>query len=218
VIPLVRLPADPDDEDSLKRVAGHLDAEGLIAYPTETVYGLGARADRRGVEGVRELKGRGEDKPFLVLLPLEGSGPAGLAWTPAARALASRFWPGPLTLVVADPEGSLPEGIRSPQGGVAVRRSPHPFIQALLRVWPHPLISTSANRPGEPPARTPDEVEGAVQGRPGLHRFWILDGGPVVDSGPSTLVDCTEAVPRILRSGPVSVDALRSVVPEVEAP
>jgi L-threonylcarbamoyladenylate synthase len=218
VIPLLRLPADPRDQDLLERVAVHLDRGGLIAYPTETVYGLGARADAEGVAALRALKGRESEKPFLVLLPSEGTGPRDLAWTPPAQALAGRFWPGPLTLVLADPEGSWPEGVRNSRGGVAVRRSPHPFIQALHRVWPHALLSTSANRSGGPPARTPEQVEGAVEGRPGLHRLWILDGGPLVDSEPSTLVDCTGPVPRVVRDGPISVEALRAAVPDVEGP
>jgi L-threonylcarbamoyladenylate synthase len=217
MIPIHRERADPDDRDLLARVAVHLDRGGLVGYPTETVYGLGARADGAGVSALRQLKGREAGRPFLVLLPADGEGPDGLAWTPPALALAGSFWPGPLTLVLADPEGAWPEGVRSARGGVAVRRSPHPFVQALLRAWPHPLLSTSANRPGEPPARTADEVVGAVEGRPGLHRTWILDGGPLVDSGPSTLVDCTEPAPLLLRHGPISFETLRNVVPELEA-
>jgi L-threonylcarbamoyladenylate synthase len=219
MIPLHREPADPDDRDLVGRLAIHLDRGGLVAYPTETVYGLGARADGGGVSALRTLKGREDGRPFLVLLPAKGEGewPDGLVWTPPALALAGSFWPGPLTLVLADPECAWPEGVRSARGGVAVRRSPHPFVQALLRAWPHPLLSTSANRPGEPPARSADAVERAVQGRPGLHRLWILDGGPLVDSGPSTLVDCTGPVPRVLRHGPVSFETLRDVVPELEA-
>jgi L-threonylcarbamoyladenylate synthase len=217
VIPLHREPANPDDRNLLARIATHLDRGGLVAYPTETVYGLGARADGAGVSALRELKGREEGRPFLALLPAEGKEPDGLVWTSSALALAGGFWPGPLTLVLDDPECAWPEGVRSARGGVAVRRSPHPFVQALLRAWPHPLLSTSANRPGESPARTADEVEAAVEGRPGLHRLWILDGGPLVDSGPSTLVDCTGPVPRVLRHGPVPVEALRDLVPDLEA-
>lgn len=226
MIPLLRLSADPGHLDLLDRVARHLDGGGLVAYPTETVYGLGARADADGVEGVRGLKGRDEEKPFLMLLPgedeggveagVEGDARAGLAWNPSARALARAFWPGPLTLVLGDPRGLFPPGIRGPGGGVAIRRSPEPFVEALLRRWPHPLISTSANRPGEAPARDADQVIRAVEGRAGLDRLWILDGGPRVERAPSTVLDCTREPPRIIRAGQVSLEALRKAIPEVE--
>ena len=226
MIPLLRLTADPGDPDLLDRVARHLDGGGLVAYPTETVYGLGARADADGVAGVRDLKGRAEEKPFLVLLPGDGEGDAesgvegdpgaGLSWGPSARDLARAFWPGPLTLVLEDPRGLFPPGVRGPGGGVAIRRSPEPFVEALLRRWPHPLISTSANRAGDAPARDADQVIRAVEGRPGLHRLWILDGGPRVEQAPSTVLDCTREPPRIIRAGALSPEALREVVPEVE--
>lgn len=216
MIPPNRIAADAGSEETLARVAAHLDGGGLVAYPTETVYGLGARPDPAGVRAVRELKGRDDGKPFLVLLPPDSGAEEALLWTPAARDLARRFWPGPLTLVLADPDESFPPGVRSPRGGVAVRRSPQPFVEALLRRWPHPLLSTSANRPGDAPARTADEVERAVGGRPGLHRLWILDGGPLLDGGPSTVVDLTGPRPRLLRAGPIPAEALRAVMPDLE--
>lgn len=224
MIPLQVLPADPEDEEVLGRVVEHLERKGLLAYPTETVYGLGGPSDAEGVAAVRALKGREEEKPFLVLLPPGdsedpsggGAGAGGLEWSPEAQRLARSFWPGPLTLVLPDPEERFPEGVRSRDGGVAVRRSPHPFVEALLERWRRPLLSTSANRPGGPPARTADEVKEAVEGRPGIHRLWILDGGPLLESPPSTVVDATGPLLRLLRRGAIGADAIRELVPELE--
>jgi len=217
MIPLMIFPADPADEAQLLRIAQHLRSGGLLACPTETIYGLGASADARGVEAVRAMKGRQEDHPFLVLLP-QGPTPAsrmdpgGLHWPEVAIRLADAFWPGPLTLVLPDRGYAFPPGIRSGNGGVAVRVSSHPFIQALMRVWNRPLISTSANRAGEPVGHGADEVRKALEGRPGTHRLWIADGGKLTPSSPSTIVDCTGSRTRILRHGAVGTDLLSSVL------
>ncbi len=228
MIPLLIVRADPADRELLSRIARHLERGGLLGYPTETVYGLGAAATVDGTDALRKLKGRRDDKPFLVLLPdgdkdtgirggkdlagASGVWDAGLQWTAPARELASAFWPGPLTLVLSDSEGRYPPGVRSTSGGVAVRVSSNPFVAALLEVWDAPLLSTSANRPGGAPARSAREVERAVQGRPGLDRFWIADGGPLPASDPSTVIDCTDPRPRLLRVGAVSAEEVAKVL------
>ncbi len=234
MIPLLVLAADPTDGDLLARISQHLDRGGVLGYPTETVYGLGAQATEQGVKTLRELKGRDEGKPFLVLLPASDAGVGegasrkapswgaegivgdeqGLVWTPSARRLADAFWPGPLTLVLSDPDGYFPSGVRSTAGTVGVRVSPHPFVTALLGVMERPLLSTSANRPGREPARTANEVAEAVQGRPGIDRLWIADGGPLPNVGISTVVDCTELRPRVLRAGVVSEEEIARVLAE----
>jgi L-threonylcarbamoyladenylate synthase len=177
----------------------------LLGYPTETVYGFGAAVSPEGVASLRRLKGRKEDKPFLVLLPDVGEESAGGLELPAhARRLAWRYWPGPLTLVLSDPSGLYPEGVRSSEGGVAVRLSSHPFVEALLGVYGRALISTSANTAGSRPALSVQDVRRAVNGRTGLHPFLIVDGGELIPSPPSTIVDCTRSVPRIVRGGTLS--------------
>jgi L-threonylcarbamoyladenylate synthase len=222
--PLQREVYAAGDIEQLRRIAVHLEADGLLAYPTETVYGIGGRVREPVIARVRDLKGRSEERPLLLLLPepegwgAKGSpaeGIASLAWTPLARALAAAFWPGPLTIVLADPSGTFPPGVRSEAGGVAVRVSPHPFVRALLQHWPHPLISTSANRAGEPPAMDPDEVEELLGGRPGSERLQVVDAGRLAPSDPSTVVDCTAPRPRVLRHGAVSMASLRQVAPDI---
>jgi len=217
MIPLMIFPADPTDEAQLARIAEHLRLGGLLACPTETIYGLGAAADSQGVDAVCAMKGRREEHPFLVLLP-QGPTPAsrieagGLVWPEVALRLAEAFWPGPLTLVLPDPGHAFPPGIRSGNGGVAVRVSSHPFIQALMRIWNRPLISTSANPAGEPVGLRADQVRKALEGRPGTHRLWIADGGELPASRPSTIVDCTGGSPRVLRHGAIGDELLAPVL------
>ena len=201
--------ADPVDQALLERVVGHLEDEGLLGYPTETVYGLGASSTSEGVEVLRGLKERKSDKPFLVLLPDAAAAmETGLEWGCHARALAERHWPGPLTLALKDPQGRYPEGVRNARGGVAVRVSSDPFVRALMTVWKRPLLSTSANTTGQPPARTIEEVRRAVTGRLGLDRLWIVDGGSRPSSAPSTIVDCTASPPTLVREGAIPFDGL----------
>jgi L-threonylcarbamoyladenylate synthase len=211
--PLVRVPADPEDRKVLDRIASSLARGGLLAYPTETVYGVGGAAGRDEIARVRALKGREARVPFLLLVPSAASVP--LSWTAAARALAEAFWPGPLTLVLGDPEGRFPAGVRSRHGGVAVRVSPHPFLRALATHWPQPLLSTSANRAGEPPASSPEAVEAAFEGRPGAQRLWLADGGVLPPSPPSTVLDCLEEDPRVLREGALPLAEIRRVAPRL---
>ena len=155
--------------------------EQVVAYPTETVYGLGADADStRALDALYALKGRDTERSFSVLV----SGVEELAalvptLPPPARRLAQRYWPGPLTLVL--PASGF-ESVRS-ERGVGFRCSPHPTAAALLRVAGRPLVSTSCNRSGEEPCRTAAEVE-SVFG-PG---FCVAGGEPSGGAPPSTVV------------------------------
>lgn len=207
----------PASEEILHEIASHLEAGGLLGYPTETVYGLGAAVDPRGIERVRALKHRGSERPFLVLLPQgPDDGAPALSWTPEARALATRFWPGPLTLVLGDPQARWPLGVRSAAGGVAVRVSSHPFVRALMAVRAKPLISTSANRPGEPPARSGEELSRRLGGDPAAAHCWIVDAGRLPPSPPSTLVDCTDRPPALLRRGAIDLEEIRAAAGAID--
>jgi L-threonylcarbamoyladenylate synthase len=201
----------------MDEIVEHLRRGGLLGYPTETVYGLGGCAVPSVVQAIRSLKGREEGKPLLLLLPGAspmGESPArwGLTMTGDARRLADRFWPGPLTLVLRDEDGRFPPGIRSDAGGVAVRVSPHPFVEALMQVWDAPLISTSANRSGEAAAISADDVRESFTNVSGSEGLLVVQGGPTPLTTSSTLVDCTGARPILLREGAISRRELEGTV------
>lgn len=185
-------------------VGAHLRGGGVVAYPTETVYGLGCALDPRALATLAAFKG---DRPFLLLIAGPEQAPA-LAWTEDARRLAARFWPGPLTLALDDPGGRYPPQVRGPDGAVAVRVSPHPAIPALLAAAGGPVTSTSANRPGEAPSDRAADAAGAAASIPGL---LVLDGGALPASRPSTIVRCGGTV-RLLREGAVTRNDLERVV------
>jgi L-threonylcarbamoyladenylate synthase len=205
--------ATPDDLD-LAPVVDHVRADGLVAYPTETVYGFGGLCSPAAVTRLQALKSREALKPFLVLV--QGiQAVDGLAWTEEARELASIFWPGSLTLVLRDPARIFPEGVRSSAGAVAIRVSPHPLVGALLGALGAPLTSTSANAPGAPPARSGREALQAAADLDAGPEMWILDSGALPPSGPSTIVDCTGDRPSVIREGTIPVNRLTCALPEL---
>ena len=203
---------DPDDFD-LSAVVDHVRADGLIAYPTETVYGFGGLCSSAAVARLQVLKRREAPKPFLLLVR-DVDAVDGLAWTAEARELASIFWPGALTLVLRDPARIFPEGVRSSAGAVAIRVSPHPLVRALLEALGDPLTSTSANAPGSPPARSGEEALQALAALGAGSGVWVLDSGPLPPSGPSTIVDFTGDSPAVIREGTIPVNRLRCALPE----
>jgi L-threonylcarbamoyladenylate synthase len=195
-------------------VARHLEAGGIIAYPTETVYGFGGLCTGEAVRRVRDLKRRAEDRPLLVLVP-SAAAAAGLRWSDDARELAALFWPGALTLVLADPGHIYPDGVRSAEGTVAVRVSPHPLVAALLELLPTPLTSTSANARGGEPATSGEEALRVATALGAGEEMLVLEAGRLPPSGPSTVLDCTGAVPVVIREGTVPVARLRCALPEI---
>lgn len=184
----------------------HLDAGGVVALPTDTIYGLAANAlAADAVARVFALKGRGFDKPLPVVVR-DRAQAAELAaeLTPEFERLAAAFWPGPLTLVVrARPE--LPPALTAGSGSVGMRQPASPLLAALLAAIGYPLTATSANRSGAPDCRTAAAVAEQLGGEPGL---LIADGGTSPRALPSTLVDVTGPRPRVLRAGAIPAAAL----------
>jgi L-threonylcarbamoyladenylate synthase len=203
-------------EASLNATLAHLQAGKVLAYPTETVYGFGGAVDEKSVEALVNLKGRAPGKPFLLLVAKsEMITRLGLHLTGYASMLAARFWPGPLTLVLPGGEKRVPDRLRGPEGGVAVRWTPHRSLARLIMAHDEPITSTSANRPGVPPASTADQIlsqwsEAVLRGT-----LRVLDGGRLADSQPSTVVDCTGRLPRVIRPGAISAAKLRESVPDL---
>ncbi len=198
---------------AIPQVVAHLNQGGLLAYPTETVYGLGSRALQADVAALSALKGRSAGKPFLLLISDRSMAEAnGLAFNASADALARAFWPGPLTLVLPGGSGRLPDLLRGPDGGIAVRWTSHQAIAGLVAALGGPLTSTSANLPGQPPgpgaaAITRDFAAAVEQGT-----LLVLDGGVLGNRPPSTVVDCTRPRAQIVREGTLSVHELRRAV------
>ena len=180
---------------------------GLVAFPTDTVYGVGALAfHREAVLRLYTVKGRSTDKAIAVLLGRETDlAQVASELSPAARQLAAKFWPGSLTLVVTK-NPQLPEAV-SPLPSVGVRMPDHEFARRLL-TQTGPMAVTSANRSGEPNALTATDVLEQLSGRIEL----VLDGGRVPGGVPSTVVDCTGPVPQVLRAGPVTAADIAAAV------
>lgn len=186
----------------------------VLAYPTETVYGFGGGIDRDSVEALVQMKGRPKGKPFLLLIA--GSdmlAKLDLRLPSFATNLAARHWPGPLTLVLPGGEMRVPEALRGPEGGIAVRWTSHPALQTLIRAHGDAITSTSANRPGVPPATSTREILEQWAQTIARGSLRVLDGGTLQPSQPSTVVDCTGRAPRVIRPGAVSATALRETAP-----
>lgn len=192
-----------DDPTALPEAIQVLDAGGLVAFPTDTVYGLAARlSDPQAIDRLYAVKGRDNTKAIALLL----GQPADLVrvtgdLSVSARRLVERFWPGALTLVVAA-HPDLPPNL-SPLPTVGVRMPDHPFALALLKIT-GPLAVTSANLSGQASACTAGEVLAQLGGYIPL----ILDGGRTPGGLSSTVVDCTGETLKILRVGPLSPEEI----------
>lgn len=203
-------------EAALGGTIAHLQNGGILAYPTETVYGFGTMIDRDAVERLVQLKRRPPAKPFLLLIsdtPMLAR--IGLHLTRSASMLAAKHWPGPLTLVLPGGERRVPERLRGPEGGIAVRWTPHPGLQRLISALGDPITSTSANLPGQPPAVSSGEVVSQWAGAIASGSIRLLDGGRLPPSEASTVVDCTGRVPRVIRPGALPAATLRQTVPDL---
>lgn len=196
-----------DSPQAVERALAVLNAGGLVAFPTDTVYGLASAAfDPAGIERIYEAKGRDAAKAIPILLGdidhLEQVAP-GLP--PAAGKLAARFWPGALTLVV--PKNPALPAVLSALPTVGVRMPDHPFALRLLK-QAGPLAVTSANLSGKENPRSAQDVLAQLSGRIEL----VLDGGPTPGGVPSTVVDCTGAQPAILRQGAIPAEEILRII------
>lgn len=198
-----------DFRGALEQALDLLQQGELVAFPTDTVYGLGAMAfDAQAIDRLYQAKGREAGKAIAILVgEAEALQQVTAGMNDMAMRLAQRFWPGPLTLVVAG-HPSLPANL-SPRPTVGVRMPDHPVALTLLR-RAGPLAVTSANLSGAPNASTAQEVFAQLQGRVAL----ILDGGKTPGGLPSTVLDCTGSQPVILRQGPITLEQIYAVLGE----
>jgi L-threonylcarbamoyladenylate synthase len=185
---------------------------GLVAFPTETVYGLGARGlHERDVALIFVAKGRPTGHPLI--LHVDGEPMArtlALTWPGRASLLARAFWPGPLTLVVAR-ASHVPDVVSGGLATVGVRAPQHPVALALIRAVGEPLAAPSANAHMHVSPTTAAHVVRSLGDRVDL----VLDAGPCAHGIESTVVDIVNDRPRVLRAGATSLEAIRAVVPEV---
>src|SRR4051812_2607376 len=208
--------SDPEISAAIRPALEQMELRRVLAVPTETVYGFSSGIDRDSVDALIRLKGRPKGKPFLLLI----AGGAMLAKLDLrlpsfAANLAARHWPGPLTLVLPGGEKRVPEPLRGPEGGIAVRWTSHRSLQRLIRSHGDAITSTSANRPGVPPAMSAREIREQWSAAIARGALRVLDGGTLAPSAPSTVVDCTGRAPRVVRPGAISAAVLRETAPRL---
>ena len=201
---VLKVDSSKPDRRALDAAAEAVLRGGVIAFPTDTVYGLGCSLlNVAAVEMVGRLKRRPRERAYISLIP-EPSQAHGLALSvgAAARRLMDRFWPGPLSLIFIAAE-IVPARVRGAGGTIALRCPKDTLSHALLARIGGPMVSSSANLSGRPPAGTAEEVASTFGNQLDL----VLDGGPRAGGVPSTLVDVSGPRPKLLRRGELDVTA-----------
>jgi L-threonylcarbamoyladenylate synthase len=206
---IIRVAAESPSADILREAAAVLRAGGLVAFPTETVYGLGADAlDEAAVRRVFEVKGRPPDNPLIVHVSSVAQAKELAREFPLVAAkLAAKFWPGPLTLVLRHSD-KLPLVVTAGLETVAVRMPAQPVALALIQALGKPVVGPSANLSGRPSPTSAEHVAQDLNGKIEM----ILDAGPTRIGVESTVLDVTEAPPLILRLGGLTREQIESVI------
>jgi L-threonylcarbamoyladenylate synthase len=209
------LRVDPSniDEAVIDEAARTIIRGDLVAFPTETVYGLGADATRAAaVDKIFTAKGRPAYNPLIVhAADVAGATRCVTSWPESARRIADRFWPGPVTIVLPK-HRSIPDIVTAGLPTVGIRVPAHPVAQALIRASGVPIAAPSANRSTQVSPTMGDHVASSL----GAAADLILDAGPAAVGIESTVLDLTTAVPTILRPGMISIEDLREVLGRVE--
>ena len=194
--------SDTDMDTAAAWAAATLRAGGIVLYPTDTVYGLGADAgNEEALASLARLKGRPDGKPFLLAVAYMDMAARYGYFTPLAQELANEYWPGALTLVL-DAERPLSPFV-SKDGSIALRAPAHPFCAALSRAFGAAYTSTSANPAGKEPGLDPDAIIATLGSAVDI--ALVIDGGMLMSSQGSTIVDARGGEPHILRQGSLSI-------------
>ncbi len=206
---------DPNHPDpaAIRRAAGVIRGGGLVAFPTETVYGLGANAlDKSAIRAVFRAKGRPSTDPLIVhVASIEQAESLTSRWTAGAAALAKEFWPGPLTLVLPRSE-VISDEITAGKPTVALRVPGHPVARALIEAAGVPVAAPSANRFGRISPTTAAHVISELEGSYEL----LIDAGPTTIGVESSVVDLSGELPVLLRPGGITLEDLRRVLPGID--
>ena len=199
-------------DEELKEAAGILRSGGLVAFPTETVYGLGGNAlDEDAARKIYAAKGRPSDNPLIAHVScVEEVAPLVKEIPEAGRKLMEAFWPGPLTMIFPKSE-KVPYGTTGGLDTVAIRMPDDPVANRLIALAGVPVAAPSANTSGRPSPTTADHVWQDMNGRIEM----IIDGGPVGIGVESTIVDVSSAVPAVLRPGAITMEMLEAVLGDV---
>ncbi len=206
---IVRINQKSVDAKSIEKVVDQLRSGKIIGYPTETVYGLGGDGmNEKVIDHIYRLKGRSTQTPFPLLIGrTEDVSRLTRTISLKAEALMEQFWPGPLTLVF-DGSPFLPSLLTGREGKVGLRLSSDSICQAILMKFEKPLISTSANPSGQKPAQSASQVLDYFGNRVDL----IVDGGEKKSDRPSTVIDVSRTMPRIIREGVILKDRIEKIV------
>jgi len=210
---VLRVDSDNPDPNAIERAAACLRRGGLVAFPTETVYGLGVHAlDREAVLRLFRAKGRPANDPLIVhVSTIDDVAPLVTELSPDAYALAARFWPGPLTIVVRRSR-AVPDEVTAGLGTVGIRVPSHPVARALISAAGIPIAAPSANLFSRPSPTDATHVIADLNDRIDM----VVDGGPTEVGVESTVVDLSQGLPVILRPGAVGLDMLRAVLPKID--
>lgn len=206
---IIRIDPASVDRETICSIAAVLRAGGIMAYPTETFYGLGGNCfSAEAVAGIYALKARDAGKPLsLIASDLDMVSRISCDLPPVFFRLAKAFWPGPLTIVL--PAAPLfPEARTGPGRTIGVRIPPVPWLRAVVREAGFPITATSANLSGETEISDPQEVIRLCDGKIDL----IVDGGKTPGTKPSTVIRIGPEPPRILREGAIAADELKKIV------
>lgn len=209
---IIRVDAQEPDSEAIALAAQVIHKGGLVAFPTETVYGLGANAlDAGALAHIFEAKERPEHDPLIVhIWQSKQLEQIAIDIPEMAYQLADAFWPGPLTLILKK-HPNIPRIVTAGNDTVAVRMPAHPIAQALLRQANVPIAAPSANRFSRPSPTTAQHVLGDLEGRVDL----VLDGGSTQIGLESTILDITAPIPIVLRPGGLTLEALRPYLPTI---
>ncbi len=212
---VLKLDAECPDPDAIRQAASVIKAGGLVAFPTETVYGLGADAlDHKAVERVFEAKGRPPGTPLIVLVAdREGLQALAAGIPPVAEALMERFWPGPLTLTFPASE-RVPQAVTGSGNTVAVRMPGSKVALELVRASGTPVVAPSANLFGHASPTSGDHVLKDLEGRIDL----LLDAGNVGTGIESTILDICQSPPVLVRQGAVPLKDIEELIGKVNTP
>lgn len=210
----IHSPIYPPTKENIEKACELLRQDQVCAFPTETVYGLGANAfSEKAILQIYKLKGRPLSNPLIVHVScVDMARSLVVNFPPLAEKLAAQFWPGPLTLILQR-NPSLPSMVSAGRNTVAIRVPSHPVAQLLLQESKLPLCAPSANRSEQ---LSPTLAKHVVSSLPEVPM--VLDGGPCPFGIESTVVDLTAPVPRILRPGALSIMKLRDLIPKLQVP